>query len=152
MSLTANLLSSTTPASAAAVSILTALAAALPSLLPSGANFGRVPAGVLGLGPGILPASLVSHVAAHYVNSGGRVYLGLGDSFLLARCWSPSGHRNVPAEGTEVLLVSRLAGNIWGLWITGFAKRFTRSSGMALSSTRACALTWRESSPPEGRM
>ena len=106
----------------------------------------------LGFGPGILPASLVSHVAAHYVNSGGRGYMGLGDSFLLARGWSPSGYCNALVEGPEVLLVSRLAGNIWGLWIAGFAKRFTRSSGMALSSTRACALTLLESSPPEGRM
>lgn len=67
-----------------------------------------------------------------------------------------AGHLRVTAtrfwEGTEVLLVSRLAGNNWGLWIAGFAKRFTRSSGMAPSSTRACALTWHGSSPPEGRM
>ncbi len=66
--------------------------------------------------------------------------------------WSPSRYRNALAGGTEVLLVSRLAGNFWGLWIAGFANRFTRSSGMALSSTRACALTWHGSSPPEGRM
>ncbi|KAF3948030.1 hypothetical protein CMV_025915, partial [Castanea mollissima] len=91
-------------------------------------------------------------VAAHYVYSGWRVYAGLGDSFLLGRCWLPSGGCNALAGGTEVLLVSRLAGTIWGLWIAGFAKRFTRSSGMALSSTRACALTWLGSSPPEGRM
>ena len=53
-----------------------------------------------------------------------RVYSGPGDSFLLARCWSPSGSCNVLAEGTEVLLVSRLAGGIWGLWISKWACRW----------------------------
>ena len=105
MSLTASLLSSTTPASAAAVSILTALAGASSVFLPSGAITGwRLPE-VLGSGLGILPASLVSHVAALYVNSGGRVYLGLGDSFLLERCWWPLGCCNALVGGTEVLLV-----------------------------------------------
>ncbi|KAF1343581.1 hypothetical protein EJ07DRAFT_160672 [Lizonia empirigonia] len=137
VSLTANLLGSTTTASAGVVSILAALAATCLVFLLRASLLGG-DCLKLGFGHGILPASLVSRVVAHYVNSGGRVYLGLGDSFLLGR------------EGTEVLLVSRLAGNIWGLWIAGFAKRFTRSSGMALSSTRACALTWLESSPPEG--
>ena len=152
MSLTASLPSSITLASAAVISILAALAATLPGFLPFGGDFWVVTARVLGLGPGILPASLVSHVAAHQVYSGGRVYSGLGDSFPLGRCWLPFGYCNALVGGTEVLLVSRLAGNIWGLWIAGFAKRFTRSSGMALSSTRACALTWLGSSPPEGRM
>ena len=78
--------------------------------------------------------------------------MGLGDSLLLGRGWLPLGGCHVLEVGTEVLLVSRLAGTIWGLWIAGFANRFTRSSGMALSSTRACALTWLGSSPPEGRM
>ena len=77
---------------------------------------------------------------------------GSATLFCLRGVGHPLGHCNALVEGTEVLLVSRLAGNIWGLWIAGFAKRFTRSSGMALSSTRACALTWLESSPPEGRM
>ena len=106
MSLTASLLSSITTASAAAISILTALAATLSGFHAFGLVFWVGDCLKSGFGPGTLPASLVSHVAAHYVNSGARVYLGLGDSFLLGRGWLPSGCCHVLVEGTEVLLVS----------------------------------------------
>ena len=63
VSLTASLLSSTTPASAAAVSTLAALTATLPGFLAFWCERWAVTAWSLGFGPGILPASLVSYVA-----------------------------------------------------------------------------------------
>ena len=68
------------------------------------------------------------------------------------RLWSDNFGALATRSLQLIVVIVLVAGIIWGLWIAGFAKRFTRSSGMALSSTRACALTWRESSPPEGRM
>ena len=42
----------------------------------------------------------------------------------------------------EVLLTTIWAGTIWGLWIAGFAKLFTRSLGTALPTIRAVLCVW----------
>lgn len=89
---------------------------------------------------GLFSAHLVSLVAAGYVNSGQRVFLGRVYPSLLVgygRPWPDF------SGGSEVLLAFWLVGTLWILWIDG---RWLSSSkvfwGKALTSIRFRALTW----------
>lgn len=89
---------------------------------------------------GLFSANLVSLVAAGYVNSGQRVFLGRVYPSLFVRYGQPQLDI---LGGSEVQLAFSAGWQLWILWIDG---RWLSSSkvfwGKALTSIRLWALTW----------